>query len=561
MRALSCSTTLCPQHAAKVLAHVGDGSAGTGAAFQHCARGNVGGCGDQVRGEAHTGGGGSGCPGGDGRALGERVGDGGDHAALPWLQYQEPQVRALLRLTQADGAFNISTAAKMLQVQPRQLFAWLSEHGWIYRRAGSKNWLAYQNRLQQGVLVHKACIQRTDGEQERVHEQVLVTAKGLSRLAENIDRRPMTWAQADSATRLRLVAETSPVTISRSRAVDTDMISTIEVAEPPARSRSIGFCNRDCTTAALGVHTRATACGILKLSKIHCLSRQAAKLFDHVIKIRVHVSGAMSNSNGIPLHELRGTYSQHCGGDVNRLRSRALLLSESLRCANGLGWDQAENSSKRCMPGFERQRAARRVPNYRVVNSNGQPTVDELASNVNELPMFGLLDLSLSQLVGRFGEMHGSDANRPGAKSPYDRCCNGQRLVRGNPRNQRSGHEEAKSDPYDHRGGKVDAIENPLHFLASLLKACGWQSLPLGSARRRSVRQKVKSCPRPEPSNPESREHGDDTMIPAFLSLDEATHHLYLAEMEGPIRYRVDFSLWDVWQDGRSRWVSNCEVA
>lgn len=123
------------------------------------------------------------------------------------VQYQEPQVRALLRLTQADGAFNISTAAKMLQVQPRQLFAWLSEHGWIYRRAGSKNWLAYQNRLQQGVLMHKACIQRTDGEQERVHEQVLVTAKGLSRLAESIDRGQMTWAQSDAATGLQLAAE------------------------------------------------------------------------------------------------------------------------------------------------------------------------------------------------------------------------------------------------------------------------------------------------------------------------------------------------------------------
>ncbi|NYF36320.1 phage antirepressor KilAC domain-containing protein [Stenotrophomonas sp. JAI102] len=76
------------------------------------------------------------------------------------VQYQEPQVRALLRLTQADGAFNISSAAKMLQVQPRQLFAWLSEHGWIYRRAGSRNWLAYQTRLQQGLLVHKARVQR-----------------------------------------------------------------------------------------------------------------------------------------------------------------------------------------------------------------------------------------------------------------------------------------------------------------------------------------------------------------------------------------------------------------
>lgn len=125
------------------------------------------------------------------------------------VQYQEPQVRALLRLTQADGAFNISTAAKMLQVQPRQLFAWLAEHGWIYRRAGSKNWLAYQNRLQQGVLTHKASMQRREGEPDRVHEQVLVTAKGLSRLAESIDRDQMTWAQADAAAALQLAAEAS----------------------------------------------------------------------------------------------------------------------------------------------------------------------------------------------------------------------------------------------------------------------------------------------------------------------------------------------------------------
>ncbi|MBA0420365.1 hypothetical protein D7Y22_05210 [Stenotrophomonas maltophilia] len=74
-----------PQHAAKVLAHVGDGSASTGAVFKHCARGNVSGCGDQVRGEAHTSGGGSGRFGSDSRALGEGGGDGGDHAAPAWL--------------------------------------------------------------------------------------------------------------------------------------------------------------------------------------------------------------------------------------------------------------------------------------------------------------------------------------------------------------------------------------------------------------------------------------------------------------------------------------------
>ena len=32
-------------------------------------------------------------------------------------------------------------------------------------------------------------------------------------------------------------------------------------------------------------------------------------------------------------------------------------------------------------------------------------------------------------------------------------------------------------------------------------------------------------------------------MIPKFLSLDEATHHLYLEGKEGPIRCQVDGSL------------------
>ncbi len=123
------------------------------------------------------------------------------------VQYQEPQVRALARISRADGAFNITTAAKMLQVQPRQLFAWLAEHEWVYRRAGSRNWLAYQARLQQGLLVHKACVRRGDDEVERVHEQVLVTAKGLARLGEKIDRGHMTWAHADAATGLQLTTE------------------------------------------------------------------------------------------------------------------------------------------------------------------------------------------------------------------------------------------------------------------------------------------------------------------------------------------------------------------
>lgn len=50
-------------------------------------------------------------------------------------------------------------------------------------------------------------------------------------------------------------------------------------------------------------------------------------------------------------------------------------------------------------------------------------------------------------------------------------------------------------------------------------------------------------------------------MIHEFPSLDEAAHHLYLEGRAGPIRCRVDGSLWDVWIDGQSKWVADCGAA
>jgi len=108
-----------------------------------------------------------------------------------------PKVRALEQLADAVGAFTITEAAKMLQVRPRQLFAWLEQHAWIYRRAGGKNWLAYQPRLQSGALVHKAALVRDRDDVQHVHEQVLVTAKGLAKLGELICRDQMGWTVSD----------------------------------------------------------------------------------------------------------------------------------------------------------------------------------------------------------------------------------------------------------------------------------------------------------------------------------------------------------------------------
>jgi Rha family phage regulatory protein len=93
-------------------------------------------------------------------------------------------VAAHERIAKADGSMCITNAAKDLQMRPKDLFDWLKANKWIYRRQGGAGWLAYQDRIQQGVLEHKVTtVEKSDGS-EKVVEQVLVTSKGLARLAE-----------------------------------------------------------------------------------------------------------------------------------------------------------------------------------------------------------------------------------------------------------------------------------------------------------------------------------------------------------------------------------------
>jgi len=97
-----------------------------------------------------------------------------------------PKAEALDRIANSDGSLCITDAAKDLQMRPRDLFAWLSEHKWIYRRAGGSGWIAYQDRIQTGLLEHKVTlVSRGDGS-EKTTEQVRVTPKGLTVLAEKL---------------------------------------------------------------------------------------------------------------------------------------------------------------------------------------------------------------------------------------------------------------------------------------------------------------------------------------------------------------------------------------
>ncbi len=95
---------------------------------------------------------------------------------------QAPKVEALGRIADARGAVCLTDAAKALQMRRCDLLAWLQQHSWIHKRMGT-SWLPYQRRVEQGLLVLKV-VTRGDATDQRLYDQVLVTPKGLTRLAE-----------------------------------------------------------------------------------------------------------------------------------------------------------------------------------------------------------------------------------------------------------------------------------------------------------------------------------------------------------------------------------------
>lgn len=95
-----------------------------------------------------------------------------------------PKAEALDRLTDATGSLCITDAAKALGVPPRRLFAWLEGNRWTYRRSDGGHWVAFQEQLSAGRLEHKGMTIAVRNRPDKLVEQVLITPKGLARLAE-----------------------------------------------------------------------------------------------------------------------------------------------------------------------------------------------------------------------------------------------------------------------------------------------------------------------------------------------------------------------------------------
>jgi phage antirepressor YoqD-like protein len=103
------------------------------------------------------------------------------------VEEMRPQVQALERIAMSDGSLCITDAAKTMQVQPKALFSFLDAHHWTYTRQGDNTRIAYQAKLQAGLLEHKTTVvTRSDGS-EKTTTQVRVTPKGLARLAREFE--------------------------------------------------------------------------------------------------------------------------------------------------------------------------------------------------------------------------------------------------------------------------------------------------------------------------------------------------------------------------------------
>jgi Rha family phage regulatory protein len=111
------------------------------------------------------------------------------------VEEMRPKAQALERIALSKGALCVTDAAKTLQVARGALFAFLRSNGWIYPR-GPGVQVAYQDKLDDGLLEQKMTTLRLSDGTERVETQVRVTAKGmtaLAREAKSIGRPAKRW--------------------------------------------------------------------------------------------------------------------------------------------------------------------------------------------------------------------------------------------------------------------------------------------------------------------------------------------------------------------------------
>ena len=80
-----------------------------------------------------------------------------------------------------DGSMCISDVAKVVGKSPKQMFRFLQNIQWIYRRREGEQWKAYQDKVDNGLMVHKVIDVDIQG-RKTIQEQVRITPLGLTQI-------------------------------------------------------------------------------------------------------------------------------------------------------------------------------------------------------------------------------------------------------------------------------------------------------------------------------------------------------------------------------------------
>ena len=108
----------------------------------------------------------------------------------------QSKAKVLDLIATSSGSLSLTATAKLLAQPPKTFIAFLCDRRWIYRAAGAGH-LGYQDKLNAGLIEHKAMTFKGQMGGTRLVQQVLVRPKGVARLAELLTCPPVPASPAN----------------------------------------------------------------------------------------------------------------------------------------------------------------------------------------------------------------------------------------------------------------------------------------------------------------------------------------------------------------------------
>jgi phage antirepressor YoqD-like protein len=100
------------------------------------------------------------------------------------LLEQAPKVEFVDEFVDAQGALGIQAASRLLRMNMRELGHWLVDDKLCFRRPPANTLVPYSSKIDQGLFVVKTGL-RPGSEGPHAFEQMMITTKGLTYIAEN----------------------------------------------------------------------------------------------------------------------------------------------------------------------------------------------------------------------------------------------------------------------------------------------------------------------------------------------------------------------------------------